>query len=122
MATPTFTLGGNTLLFPQGIQLPSNTPRTKIQVEDRTSGGTLQIEDLGVGFQRLILNFRGLLKAKYVELEAWFEDIADGKANTFTYENEIGSSFTVRLMTNPLDFIENRNGFLDGDLELEVIP
>ena len=122
MATPTFTLGGNTLLFTQGIQLPSNTPRTKIQVEDRTAGGNLQIEDLGVGYQRLILNFRGLLKAKYIELEAWFDIIADGKANTFTYEDELANSFTVRLMTNPLDFIENRNGFLDGDLELEVIP
>ena len=122
MATPTFTLGGDTLLFTQGIQLPSNTPRTKVQVEDRTAGGSLQIEDLGVSYQRFFLHFNGLLKAKYVELEDWFENIADGKANSFTYSNELGDSYTVRLMTNPLDFLENRNGFLNGVLELEVIP
>ena len=121
MAIPTFTLGGNTLLFTQGIQLPSNTPRHKIQVEDRTAGGTLQIEDLGIEYQRKILNFSGMLKAKYAELETWYDTIANGKLNTFTYSDEEANSFTVRMMTNPLNFMENRNGFFDGDLELEVI-
>lgn len=121
MAIPTFTLGGNVLQFTQGIQLPSNSPKHKIQVDDRTAGGTLQIEDLGVSYQRKILNFRGMLKAKYAELETWHDTIANGKANTFTYSDEVGDSFTVILMTDPLNFLENRNGFLDGDLELEVV-
>ena len=121
MSTPTFTLGGNVLLFTQGIQLPSNKPRNKIQVSDRTAGGTLQVEDLGASYQELVLNLRGLFKSKYIELEAWFDNISNGALNTFTYEDEEATSYTVRLLTNPLNFLENRNGFFDGDLLLEVI-
>lgn len=121
MAIPKFVLGINTLEFPQGIQLPSRTPRHKVQVNDRTAAGTLQVEDLGADYRRFYLDFVGLPKTKYAELETWWDTISEGAKNTFTYYDELANTHTVRLLTNPLDFPENRNGFLDGSLLLEVV-
>jgi len=121
MVTPRFDLGAYSLVFTNGIQLPSSEPINKSQAIDRTAGGTLRREDLGVTWRRRELNFRGITKAKYIELETWFDIRADGAKNSFTYTDETGATMTVVIVSPTLDFKETRNGFLDGDLVLEVI-
>ena len=120
MATPQFTLGVQTLLFTDGIQLPGRRPLEKMQALDRTAGGDLQVEDLGVTVRRFPLVLRGIDAAKMAELETWFDTIADGATNSFTYSDENGTDYTVLWVSSILDFRQIEPGIYTGDIMLEV--
>ena len=120
MATPQFTLGVQTLLFTDGIQLPGRRPLEKMQALDRTAGGDLQVEDLGVTVRRFPLVLRGIDAAKMAELETWFDTIADGATNSFTYSDENGAEYTVLWVSSILDFRQIEPGIYTGDIMLEV--
>lgn len=119
MANPTFTLGANVLVFSKGLNYPVRAPQTRVQAVDRTAGGSLQVESLGGGIARLFLDFSNLTPADIAAAEHWFESVANGAANAFTYTDMDDTVFTVRWM-NGLDFVERPGGF-DGSIELEVV-
>lgn len=121
MAKPKFVLGANELQFSRGLRYPVSKPHAKVQVTDRTAGGTLQVEDLGIDIHTRRLSFRGLPQADYDSLRAWYDTICDGVAETFTYYDEDGNTSTVRMLTNPLDFPETSHQRFSGDLLLEVV-
>ena len=121
MAAPKFVLGGNTLQFSRGIRFPVAKPHEKLQVTDRTAGGSLQIEELGIDIRTRRLVFRNLPQADYDALCTWYDTIAAGALNNFTYFDEDGVSMTVRMLTNPLDFQETAHQRFAGELLLEVI-
>lgn len=121
MAAIKFVLGGNVLQFSRGIQYPVAKPVEKLQVIDRTGGGTLQVEDLGVTIRSFPIVFKSLPLADYEALLAWHSQIAAGAANPFTYYDEDGVSHTVRMLTTRLDFQQTSYQRFGGELLLEVV-
>ena len=121
MAAPKFILGGNSLQFSRGIRFPVEKPHEKMQVFDRTAAGTMQIEELGVNIHTRRLIFRNLPQADYDALRTWYDTIAAGALNSFTYQDEDGSWMTVRIITNPLNFQETSYQRFSGELLLELV-
>ncbi len=121
MAYPKFVLGAATLQFSRGIRYPVSRPVEKIQVIDRTGGGSLQVEDLGVTIKTFPIVFRGLPLEDYQALKTWHNTIANGAANPFTYFDEEGIAHTVRLLTTTIDFPETAYHRFAGELLLEVV-
>ena len=118
---PKFVLGSNVLQFSRGIQYPVARPVEKLQVVDRTGGGSLQVEELGVTIGTFPIVFKGLPLADYQALKTWHGTIANGAANPFTYYDEEGTAWTVRLLTAKLDFQETSFQRFSGELLLEVV-
>jgi hypothetical protein len=122
MSTPKFTLGAATLEFTGGIQLPGRRPLEKIQARDRTAAGSLQVEDLGVAsIRRFPLVIRGIDSAKMAELETWWNTIAEGGLNSFTYSDEEGVDYTVLWTDDQLDFTQLEPDIFEGEINLEVV-
>lgn len=119
--TPRFVLGANILQFSRGIRYPVSRPVEKIQVVDRTASGSLQIEDLGATIRTFPLVFRGLPRVDYDLLITWHDSICNGAANTFTFYNEEGTAYTVRMLTTKIDFVETSSQRFDGEILLEVV-
>ena len=118
---PKFELGANVLQFTKGIRYPVSRPVEKIQVIDRTGGGSLQIEELGITISTFPIVFRGLPLADYQGLKTWHNTISNGAANQFTYYDEEGVAHTVRLLTTKIDFTETSYHRFAGELLLEVV-
>lgn len=121
MAVPKFVLGESQLQFSRGLRYPVEKPNEKVQALDRTGAGSLQVESLGLGIRTRILRFRNLPQADYEALDAWFDDIANGAANSFTYIDEDGVSMTVRIITPKLNFAETALERFSGELLLELV-
>jgi len=121
MANPKFVLGGDTLQFSRGLLYPVSKPHAKIQVTDRTAGGSLQVEDLGIDVHTRRLQFKNLPQADYDGLINWNDVICDGAKNSFTYHDEDENTMTVVMLTNPIDFQETYHQRFSGELLLEVV-
>jgi hypothetical protein len=120
MATAiTFTLGTNVLTLSSGITYPVRAPREQVQAMDRTAAGTLEVESLGAIIKRLTLGLRNQSSADYAALVNWFDNIAAGAANAFTYTDPDAVDHLVRW-TNGFNFTEGKAGF-NGSIELEVV-
>ena len=121
MSNPKFSKAGQSDIELDGyVNYPLRRPREKVQVTDRTAGGTLQVEDLGVGIRRFPLDLVLLDQTTRDALVSWWDIISDGAYNTFTYTDEDGTEYTVRLLTNPMDLPEDPPGRFTGSLLLEV--
>lgn len=116
----TFTLGGSVLTLTSGLKFPIRSPLEALQATDRTAAGTLQVETFGAKRQRFELRFRNQPAAEYASLKSWFDTIANGAANSFTYTDPDAADHTVRLITNPFDFEETVAGY-NGTLLLEEV-
>lgn len=121
MAAIKFVLGTNVLQFSKGIQYPVSKPVEKLQVIDRTGGGTLQVEELGVTIRQFPITFKGLPLADYEALLNWHGQIAGGAENSFTYYDEDGLIHTVKMLTTRLDFPQTSYQRFSGELLLEVV-
>lgn len=121
MAYPKFELGANVLQFSRGIRYPVEKPHEKLQITDRTAGGSLQVEDLGVDIKTRLLVFKNLPQADYDALCTWFDTIANGALNPFTYYDEDGQAMTVRMLTSPFTFPETSHQRFAGELLLELV-
>lgn len=119
MANPIFSLGENVLTFPKAPIYPDRAPRERVQAMDRTAGGSLQVESLGAVIAKRSPRWRNLTAAFVASLQNWFDVIANGAANAFTYTDDTGAAMTVRWV-NGFDFEEGRAGF-SGTIELEII-
>lgn len=118
---PRFVLGANSLQFTRGIRYPVSRPVEKMQVIDRTGGGSLQVEELGVTIRTFPIVFRNLPLADYQNLKTWHETICNGAANPFTYYDEEGNAHTVRMLTTKIDFPETSYHRFAGELLLEAV-
>ncbi len=116
-----FELGANSLTFAKGIQYPVSKPIEKMQVIDRTAAGTLQVEELGVTVRSFPIVFKSLPQADYQALVTWHDSIANGAQNNFTYYNEEGTAYTVKMLTTKLNFLQTSYQRFSGELLLEVI-
>jgi hypothetical protein len=118
MALPVFTSGADVLAFSKGVNYPVRAPREKVQAIDRTAAGALEVESLGTIIKRLSLDFSNLTAADYAGLLNWFDNVAGGAANSFTYTDQDGADHLVRWV-NQFDFAESKAGY-SGSIDLEV--
>lgn len=120
MGTPiTFTLGSNVLTISSGITYPIKAPWEKVQAIDRTAAGVLEVENLGTFIRRLTVGLRNQSLTAYEGLLNWFEVVAAGAGNSFTYTDPDGVDHLVRW-TNQFNFTESKSGF-SGSIDLEVV-
>ncbi len=120
MAAIRFELGEEVLLFSKGIQYPVQKPVERMQVVDRTGGGELQGEDLGVTIRQFLIKFKGLPLADYNALLYWHDQVCNGIEHEFTYYDENLTPSTVKMLTTKIDFRETSYQRFTGSLLLEV--
>lgn len=120
MAAIRFELGANVLQFSKGIQYPVQKPVEKLQVVDRTGGGSLQVEDLGVVISQFPIVFKNLPLDDYNGLMYWHDQICNGAEHKFTYYDEEGNPHTVTCLTSKIDFPQTSYQRYSGELLLEV--
>lgn len=116
-----FEYPGNTILFELGSEYPAKQPIEKYQVADRTAGGSLTSEDLGVTVRTKPLIFRFMSQENYDQLVNWFDVVVNGAENTFTLTDEYGNVEQVKIVDSVLDFEETSYQQWSGTLNLEVI-
>ena len=119
MANPQFILGLNTLVLSKAPAYPVRSPRERIQAVDRTAAGGLQVESLGAGINRRVMNLINLPFSDFEALQNWFDNIANGAVNAFTLIDEDSNSFIVHWV-NTFDFEETKAGY-HGTIEFEII-
>lgn len=122
MSIPYFQLAANQLFFPNGVQAPGNEPLRKIQATDRTAGGTLKVENLGITTNQIMLVFSAMDKfPTYRDLKNWFDNISNGATVSFTYVDHFANSYSVIWLDDILNFSEFEPGYMQGQILLEVI-
>lgn len=114
--------GESTISFGASLLLPISRPQTVMQITDRTAGGTIKVENLGITISRRRLSLTGISSAVYDSLLAWHSGVSYGAKETFTYTDENGNSYTVRWTNDTFDGTE----YLVGnkfriDIDLEII-
>ena len=96
MAAPIFRKSGYDDLTLSKVIYGLDRPQQKVQVLDRTAGGALQVEELGVTIYTRVLPMRRLTDAEAALFRTWHDTVANGAVNTFTLIDEDSTSHTVR--------------------------
>lgn len=117
----TFRDGDYVLQFTYNNQFPVSRTLEKQQAIDRAADGSLQVEDLGTGINRRELVFQFMPQADYDALRTWFDLIANGSENSFTFTDERENDLTVKIISRELDFVEDDWGQYSGAIMLEVV-
>jgi hypothetical protein len=115
-----FRLGLEQLAFSCPRTYPLREPRERLQVVARSAGGTLRVQDKGVGTRKVRLAFRGLSGADYAALLRWYDEISVGALNAFTFIDEGGVERQVRWL-GALEFEQSASGRYSGELTLEEV-
>ena len=99
----TFTKDAASITF-TGRALPVHDPKRVNVVVDYSEGRQLYAYDKGVTEQLFNLDITLEEEAAFTAFDNWFENIACGPKNTFTFTDEAAAAHTVRLMNteNPL--------------------
>lgn len=121
MAAPTFSKTGYTTITLSKVVFPLRRLQTVVQVKERTAGGTLQVENLGVTINTRVLPMAKLTDAEILALRTWHSTAAAGASNTFTFVDEDETSHTVRWIDDTLDAAENREGRHSAEITLEIV-
>jgi hypothetical protein len=121
MAAPKFVQGESVLQFSKGLRYPLSKPIERRQALDRDAGGGLQVEDLGVTIRRRTLSFTNLPLADYTASINWYENVAQGALNQFTYHDENGDTMQVLWTSSVYDFQETAYQKFSGTIEIEVV-
>jgi hypothetical protein len=108
-------------IFDDPSQYPTSKPLQKRQITDRTADGDLQVENFNINVKTRTLNFVDMSKHDYDGLLEWFDNVADGAANTFSFEDEWGDISTMRIISNVYDFPETSYQRYSGSLILEHV-
>jgi len=96
-------------------------PQEVIQVVERTAGGELQVENLGITVSRRRLVLNGLSATVFADLKTWHSDVAVGALNEFYYDDENGSANLVRWIDDTLNMPEYFGGKYSVEITLEIV-
>ena len=121
MAAPQFQKAGYVTITLSKVVFPLRRPQTVVQVVDRTAGGALQVENLGVTINTRVLPMRRLTDTEISDLRTWHSTVANGAVNTFTFVDEGSTSHTVRWLEDTLDAPETNEGRHDAEISLEIV-
>ncbi len=106
------------LTLSSGIAYPFQEQKEHLQSIGYSAGGQIYVSTKGIQRSAFSLTFHKLLAADYEALEYWFNNITQGASNPFLFLDGQGNSLTVRLMNNPLDLKEEKEGLYSGQLVL----
>lgn len=112
---------GQILQFEEGASYPALRPIEKMQSTERTAGGTLKIENLGITIRKRTLNFEDMLKTDHDKLKEWFDNIVNASENTFQFTDERGFVGSVKITDNQFLFSEDDFELFSGVLNLEYV-
>jgi hypothetical protein len=115
-----FQLGSEQIIFTAGRVYPVEEPRERLQVVSRTAAGTIRVQDKGVSVRTIKLSFKNLRGSDYAALLDWYDSVAVGAYNAFSFIDELGMTYTVRWMST-LDFQETAFDRYGGDITLERV-
>lgn len=121
MAAPIFRKTGYTDLTLSKLIYGLDRPQTKIQVRDRTAGGELQVEDLGVTIHERVLPMSRLTDTEIANFRTWHDTVADGAVNTFTFIDEDSTSHTVRWVDDTLSAPKSSYNRQATSITLEIV-
>ena len=116
-----FELGANSIAFEAGGDYPAQRVRRVYQVTDRSAGGKLHVETLGIQTIERTISFSLMPKVDYDALVDWFLNVSNGGEYDFTFTDEYGDSGTVKIVDSALDFTEVFYGRYSGSITLEYI-
>ena len=116
-----FDLAPHSLVFEAGADYPATRTNRVFQVQDRSAGGNLRVETLGVQVRTRVLNFNLMSKTDYDNLIDWFLNIVNAGEKDFEFTDEYGDTNTVKIIDNILDFGETSLERYSGTLALEYV-
>ena len=116
-----FDLAHHSLVFEAGADYPATRTNRVFQVQDRSAGGNLRVETLGVQVRTRVLNFNLMSKTDYDNLIDWFLNIVNAGEKDFEFTDEYGDTNTVKIIDNILDFGETSLERYSGTLALEYV-
>ena len=106
MTTLKFEFFPHVLEFTSGSEWPAPSRSELTQIQDRSAGNTLRVENLGVNVRNKTLVFSLMPKVDLLALINWYENISVGALNPFEYTDEFGEVFTVRMVSPAIDYTE----------------
>lgn len=116
-----FELAPHSLQFEAGGDYPARRTHRVFQVQDRSAGGKLQIETLGVYVRTRELNFNLMSQADQDNLIDWFVNIVNAGEKSFNFTDEYGNTGIVKITNSILDFGETSLQRHSGILNLEYV-
>ena len=116
-----FSLTPYELNFEHGSEYPTSNSSELVQAQDRTAGGTLRVETLGVTIRRQTIVFTQMPLIDYEALVDWYLNICKGAEEVFDYTNEYGDTFPVRLVSGSIVFTEEYLDIYSGSIVLEFV-
>jgi len=95
----------------EAVELPDPLPGQpasllRHQAVGRTAAGAVYVYDKGVTRRELVLRFGSLSAAQRTALEGFFDTVAQGARNSFTYTDVHGDAFTARFLDSSLAFVK----------------
>ena len=90
------------------------------QAIGRTAGGSVYVYDKGVDTFEVELPFELLTNAEKTALSDFFDNVAEGCLQTFTYTDSNDVSRTARFMAPRLDFVKVSSNVWDVRFHLEL--
>lgn len=120
MAKPRFVKDTDQLNFSRGLQFPLVKIMEKMQAIERSAGGDMHVEDLAPSRTRFPLKFKKIPEGDYNQLVNWFDTIANGAMVPFTFFDEDGRQYTIRIVSDKLNFPEVQHQRYSGELLVEM--
>jgi len=116
-----FTYSTTTLTL-RGAEFNDTRSVQRVQARSRTHDGELLVGDRELTILRFILTFNALTDSERASLEDFFgADMVNGSLNPFTYTDENGTSYNVKLISDALDYVNAFTNFWSVDMILEVV-
>lgn len=116
-----FKRGSTVLQFENGSSYPSKSKIELLQVRDRTAGGDLQVEDLGVKIASTVLIFHKMPKIDYDGLVNFFINVVNGSEFSFEFTDEYGITKQAFFIDAVIDYEEVNFGQFSGSTKLEFV-
>ncbi len=116
-----FDLAADTLQFECGSEFPTTNREEITQVFDRSAGGSLHVESLGVNIKQRILAFTLMPLVDYNGLVNWYYNVANGAMKVFSFTDEYGVVADVRIISESINFVEAYLDTYSGTLTIEYV-
>jgi len=116
-----FDLAPDIFVFEAGGDYPAPRSDKVYQVKDRSAGGKLHVETLGIKTQTRVLVFNLMPKNDYDNLRDWFLNVVNAGESDFEFTDEYGDTGTVKIMEDEIKFVETSLYVYAGTLTLEYV-
>jgi hypothetical protein len=116
-----FEYGTEVFQFEAGGVYPAQRTHRVYQVQDKTAGGTIKVQNLGIKASTRTIIFDLMPKVDYDGLVNWFLNIVNAGEIDFTFTDEYGDSGLVKITDSIIDFAETSLERYAGSITLEYV-